>query len=84
MARDRKIIRDEVRAYLSELLAEAGVEDRNPWHWGMDILRCIVKWERRASTWADRFWQGLVIASLGTLGMLLATGFKAWLAAGGQ
>lgn len=70
------------RAYVSEILREAGVEDGSPWQWSLDIVRCVVKWERRAKRAFDLTWQTLLVLSLGGVAAWLATAFKLWSGAG--
>ena len=84
VARDRKIIREEVKTYVAELLVESGVEDKNPWQWALGIIACIAKWERRAGRAFDLTWQTLLVLSLGGVAAWLATAFKLWSGAGWQ
>lgn len=83
-SRRREAFKAEFRAYVSELLRDAGVEDKNPWQWAIDILRCAANWERRGRRAFDLTWQTLLVLSIGGVAAWLAMAFKLWSGAGWQ
>ncbi len=79
---DREAIRREIRAYLTDILAENEVGGKNPWHWGISLLKCVARWERRAEQAFELAWKTLLGALLLGLAGWLATAYLKWSGAG--
>ena len=78
---EQMAIRREIRRYGRELAKEAGI-DEDPWSWAVGVIRCVLWWQRRATSGGNAAWLTLVTASVGGLVAWLVTFYK--LSGGGE
>lgn len=74
---DPEAIRREVRAYASEWLRGAGVKEE-PERWALDLMRCVLRWERWAAAAFELAWKTLFVAMLLGAAGWMATALQLW------